>query len=351
MTGAYTLSELAKRVDGSVRGTGEVVIRGVNTVTAAAADQITWVSDAKYLSQLGRSRAGAVLVPEAFGDVPMPSLRAGSVERALSQLLSLFAPPVPRPEPGVHPTAVVAETAVLGRDAAVGPHVVIGDRAVIGDRSCLYAGVHVGADCRIGVDCVVWDHAVIRERCEIGDRVILHPHVVIGSDGFGYYFAEGKHNKIPHGGRVVVGDDVEIGAGSTLDRSKVGETVVGAGTKIDNLVQVGHNVRIGAHCIVVAHCGIGGSTVLGDGVVLGGQVGLRDNITLGDGVVVSACSCVSRDVAPGKMLGGIPAYDHGQYLRVQTVMHRLPDLVRQVKELAKRVQSLESADDQPIRGA
>jgi UDP-3-O-[3-hydroxymyristoyl] glucosamine N-acyltransferase len=345
MSGPCTLSELAGELGVELRGDGSVRIVGVNTLAGAGAEEITWVSDDRHAARLGESRAGAVVVPRAFGETPMPSLRTDSVEVTMARLLGRFAPAVPGPGPGVHPTAVVADSAVLGANVAVGPHAVIGARAHVGPGTVLHAGVHVGDDCRVGSDCLLWNHVVIRERCEVGHRVILHPHVVIGSDGFGYYFSEGRHNKIPHGGRVVVGDDVEIGAGSTLDRSKVGETVVGPGTKIDNLVQIGHNVRIGAHCILIAHCGIGGSAQLGDGVVLGGQVGIRDNITLGDGVVVAACSCVSRDIPPGRQVGGIPAYDHGVYRRVLAVTPKLPDIGRQVKDLAKRVERLEAAAD------
>lgn len=347
MTGFCTLSELADAFGLELRGDGSVRVRGVNTLAAAGAEEITWVNDARYAARLGSCRAGAVVASHEFGETPMPSLRTDSVERAVAQLLGHFAPPVPRPATGVHPTAVVADSAALGAQVAIGPYVVIGERAVIDDRTVLHAGVHVGDDCRIGSDCRIWDHVVIRERCEVGNRVILHPHVVIGSDGFGYFFAEGRHNKIPHGGRVVVGDDVEIGSGSTLDRSKVGETVVGAGTKIDNLVQIGHNVRIGAHCILIAHCGIGGSAVLGNGVILGGHVGIRDNIALGDGVTVAACSCVGRDIPSGQAVGGISAYDHQTYKRVLALTPKLPDIVRQVKDLAKRVESLEAATDHP----
>ncbi len=345
MTDFCTLSELADAFGLELRGDGSVRVCGVNTLATAGAEEITWVSDARYAARLGASRAGAVVAPREFGETPMPSLRTDSVERTVAQLLGRFAPPVPRPAAGVHPTAVVAGSAGLGAEAAIGPYVVIGERTVIGDRTILHAGVHVGDDCRIGADCRIWDHVVIRERCEVGDRVILHPHVVIGSDGFGYYFAEGRHHKIPHGGRVVVADDVEIGSGSTLDRSKVGETVVGAGTKIDNLVQIGHNVRIGAHCILIAHCGIGGSAVLGNGVILGGRVGIRDNVTLGDGVVVAACSCVGRDIPPGQTVGGISAYDHQIYKRVLALTPKLPDIVCQVRDLARRVESLEATTD------
>jgi len=346
MSVSYTLSELAERLAGEVRGDPRVVIRGVNTVAAAQPDQITWVSDDKYRSRLSVSQAGAVLVRRDAGDAPMPSLGVDAVDPALCRLLELFSPPAPRPPAGVHATAVVAPTARLGRDVAVGPFVVIDDGAVIGDRTCLYAGVHIGAECRIGADCVLWNHVVVRERCQMGDRVILHPHVVLGGDGFGYYFADGRHNKIPHhGGRVVIADDVEIGAGSTVDRSKVGQTYIGPGTKIDNLVQVGHNVSIGAHCVIIALCGIGGSTVLGNGVVLGGQVGLRDNIRLGDGVVVTARSGVSVDIDAGQTVSGMPAVDHRQQLRELAVTRKLPDIAAQLKELARRVQSLEAATD------
>jgi UDP-3-O-[3-hydroxymyristoyl] glucosamine N-acyltransferase len=319
-----------------------VAIRGVASVQAATAEQITWIADARHVPRLSASQAGAVLVRRDFAETPMPALVVESVDHGLAMLLDLFAPQVPRPAPGVHATAVVAESTRLGREVAIGPYAVIEAGAVIGDRACLYAGVHVGAESTVGVDCVLWNHVVIRERCVIGDRVILHPHVVIGSDGFGYYFAEGRHHKLTHGGRVVIADDVEIGAGSCVDRSKVEETYIGPGTKIDNLVQVGHNVRIGPHCIVVANTGIGGSAVLGEGVVLAGHVGLRDNIELHDEVRVGACSCVSRDVGSGTV-SGIPAVEHGQWLREQAALRKLPDLVTQVRQLAQRVKDLESA--------
>lgn len=342
MSATYTLRELAERLGGEIRGDDHVTIRGVASIGAATAEHITWIGDTKHGSRLRASRAGAVLVGRDFPETPMPALAVESVDHGLATLLDLFAPPVPRPAPGVHATAVVAESARLGRDAAVGPYAVLEAGVVIGDRTCLYAGVHVGAESTIGADCVLWNHVVIRERCAIGERVILHPHAVIGSDGFGYYFADGKHHKLTHGGRVVIADDVEIGAGSCVDRSKVEQTYIGPGTKIDNLVQVGHNVRIGPHCIVVANTGIGGSAVLGEGVVLAGHVGLRDNIELDDGVRVGACSCVSRDIASGTV-SGIPAVDHAQWLREQAALRKLPDLVTQVRQLAQRVKDLESA--------
>ncbi|GAF96338.1 unnamed protein product, partial [marine sediment metagenome] len=198
-------------------------------------------------------------------------------------------------------------------------------------------------DTTVGADCVLWNNVVIRERCTVGNRVILHPNVVIGSDGFGYYFADGRHNKFAHAGRVVIADEVEVGSGSCVDRAKIGETYIGPGTKIDNLVQVAHNVRIGANCIIVAQCGIAGSTVLGDGVVLAGQVGLRDNIVLNDGVQVAASSCVWRDIPPGMRVNGIPAVENRQHLREQAMVRKLPDLVPRLRALAKRVDELEAA--------
>jgi len=280
----------------------------------------------------------------------MPAILCEKLERSVAKLLSLFTPPWPRPEPGVHPSAVVAPTARLGADTAVGPHVVIGEGAIIGDRTVFHAGVHVGAECKLGHSCVLWDHVVVRERCTLGDRVILHPHVVIGGDGFGYYFADGVHQKIAHGGIVRIEDDVEIGAGTTVDRAKFGATMIGRGTKIDNLVQIGHNVVVGENCLIVAGVLIGGSAVLKDRVTLGGNAGIKEHNTLEEGVRVAAHSCVWGDVAAGSFVSGIPARDNRQYLRGLALAARLPELHEQVRELTERLKNLEAATDHPQSG-
>ncbi len=343
MSVTFSLSELAKLVGGAVRGDATRRIAGVAALDEADATHITWVSHERYALRVAASKAGAVAVTPQFGETPMPAILCADPEWAIVQILRRFAPPLPRPATGVHPSAVVADSAQLGKEAAVAPNVVIGDGARVGDRTVLHANVVIGPEVEIGEDCVLWPAVVVRERCRLGDRVILHPHVIIGSDGYGYHLVQGRHEKIPQIGTVLIEDDVEIGAGSCVDRAKFGQTVIGQGTKIDNLVQIAHNVRTGPHCIIVAQSGIAGSTRLGSYVALGGQVGVRDHLALGDRVRAAACCCISKDVPAGMSVNGIPAVDNRQYLREQAQVRRLPEWVRLLKDLAKRVESLETA--------
>ncbi len=340
---SFTLAELAKEVGGVVRGDASVRVAGVRGIDEAGADDITWIAHEKYAARLRACRAGAVVVDRHFGDTPMPAILCDDPAFAMTKVLAKFAPPVPQPAVGVHPSAVVAASARLGRDVRIGPCAVVGEGARIGDRTVLYAHTYVGDETELGSDCVLWPGAVVRERCRLGRRVILHPNVTIGADGFGYHFRDGAHHKIPQIGTVEIGDDVEIGSGSCIDRAKFGTTRIGAGTKIDNLCQIAHNVELGPGCVIVAQCGIAGSTRLGRLVVLGGQVGVRDHIALGDGVRAAACSCISKDFPPGSVVNGIPAVDNQQYLREQGQVRRLPEMAALLKELVKRIERLESA--------
>lgn len=346
MSKGYRLAEIAKWVGGAVRGDAGTLITGVAGVGEADSSQITWIANEKYLSQLQVSRAGAVVVSEQFGETPMPAVLVSDPAVAFSTILDRFAPPIPRPAVGVHPTACVAETAELGRDVAVGPNVVIGENAKVGDGAVLHAGVFIGDETAIGQACELWPGVVVRERCTLGNQVVIHPNTVIGADGFGYQFVDGRHAKIPQIGTVEIGDEVEIGANCCVDRAKFGTTRIGAGTKIDNLVQVAHNVQIGPTCVVVAQSGMGGSARLGRGVVIGGQTAIRDNVALGDGVQVGARSGVSKDISPGARVLGVPAVDIQQCQRERAKIRRLPEMAEQLKDLIKRVDRLEtSADD------
>ncbi len=345
MSTSFTLAQVAAWVDGTVRGSADTRIAGVSGIEDAGPDEITWLADASYFPRLSKSRAGAVLVPSDCGPTPMSAILCKRPSVAVIAVFERFAPPVPSPPPGVHPTACVAESARLGKDVAVGPHVVIGERAIIGERTILDANVFVGDDTTIGADCRLWPGVVVRERCELGDRVILHANTTIGADGFGYEFVDGRHVKIPQIGTVIIEADVEIGSGCSVDRAKFGATRIGAGTKIDNLVQVAHNVRIGPGCILISQCGIAGSARLGRGVVLGGKVGIGDHVELGNGVQVAACSCVSKNFPAGTRAVGLPAVDHETWIRERSKIRRLPQMAEQLKDLTRRVDRLESTAD------
>lgn len=342
---SHSLAEIAKWVNGAVRGDAGVRISGVWGVEEAEAGHITWLTHEKYARKLAACRASAVLVPENYGPTPMPAVLVANPSLAIITLLERFAEPLPRPAAGVHPSAIVDDRAKLGRNVAVGPHVVIAAGATIGDDTVVHANVFVGENTSVGSGCEFWPNVVIRERCVIGNRVIIHPNTTVGADGFGYQFIEGRHVKIPQIGTVIIEDDVEIGSNSAVDRAKFGTTRIGRGTKIDNLVQVAHNVQIGAGCVLVAQCGIGGSARLGQGVVLGGKVGVRDHIVIHDGAQSAACACLSKDVAAGTTVFGSPAVEQEQWLRERAKVRRLGSLFEQVERLAKRVEQLEATAD------
>ncbi|MFQ6047914.1 MAG: UDP-3-O-(3-hydroxymyristoyl)glucosamine N-acyltransferase [Phycisphaerae bacterium] len=345
MEQSLTLQQIAELVGGRLEGDPAKRICGVAGLEEAGPAQITWIVDQRYLPQLAASRAGAVIAPEHLAPPGMPAVLVAQPSLALLKLLERFAPPTPRPPAGLDPTARVHPSSRLGQDVAVGANVVLGPDSAIGDRTVLHPNVVIGAGAQIGADCVLWPNVVVREGCQIGDRVILHCNVVIGSDGYGYELIDGRHCKIPQIGTVRIEDDVEIGAASCVDRGRIGQTVIGAGTKIDNLVQVAHNVHIGRHCIIVAQAGIAGSTRLGDYVMLGGKVGVRDHVQLGDGVRAAACCCISKDVPAGTAVNGIPAVENRQYLREQALVRRLPAIAEQLKDIARRVAKLEQAAD------
>lgn len=345
MSKSYTLAEIAKWVGGVVRGDAGRRITGVSGIAEASPTEITWLSHDKYSPELRTSRAGAVVVHERFGETPMPAVLVADPALAMSCVLEHFAEPIPRPPAGVHPTACVAASASLEAGVAVGPFAVIGENVRLGEQTVVHAHVAIGDQASVGRECELWPGVVVRERCRLGDRVIVHANTTIGADGFGYQFTGQAHAKIPQIGNVEIGDDVEIGANCCIDRAKFGSTRIGAGTKIDNLVQIAHNVRIGELCLIVAQCGIAGSTRLGRGVVLGGQVGVRDHIHLHDGVQAAACCCIAKDVPAKMVVSGIPAIDHRHFLREQATARKLPQMADQIKDLIKRIEQLESATD------
>jgi len=342
-----TIGEIAKIVDGKLKGDGEAAISSVASISTARSDQITFASDGRRAGQLADSNAGAALVGYSVdaGGAKMSLIRVADVQVALAKLLGYLCPPESLPAVGIDPSAAIDPSAEIAEDARIGRGVIVSAGAAIGPNTAVLAGVSVGTDVQIGQDTVICEGVCIRHGCKIGDRVRIGPNSVVGYDGFGYYFAEGKHNRIAHTGNVVVQDDVEIGACCCVDRAKFGSTVIGAGSKIDNLVQVAHNVQIGRGCILAGLCGVAGSAKLGDYSVLGGHVGIRDNITLGKGVTCGAYTAVSADVADGVAMFGIPAVPARQRLREVLLTRQLPELVKRVSELEKRIRDLESSED------
>ena len=345
MKQSFTIAKLAEIVGGTLRGDGSAVIDGVAEVSAAQPNQATWVTRGQYAKKLPASRAGVVLVAPDFGATPMPAILCARLDRAVALLLGAFARPPDHPALGVHPTAVIDPTARIGPNAAIGPHVVIGPGVRVGASCVLCAGVFLGREATIGDDCVLWPNVVVRDGCTLGNRVIVHPNAVIGADGFGYYRDAGHYQKVPHTGGVVLEDDVEIGACACIDRAKFADTVIGRGTKIDNLVQIGHNARVGTDCVLAGQSGVSGSVRIGHGCVIGGQVGIIDNLVIGDGASFGACAVVTRDVEAGQAVAGWPIQEISRALRTQALMIRLPELAAELKELAARVERLEASAD------
>jgi len=344
MNHAYLSSQIAAHVGGTLRGEEDRVITGVADLAEAGPGEVSWVSSSKYASRLERSRAGVVLVPSDFGPTPMTAILCPRVDAAVASLLRMFTRPVSRPERGIHPTAIVHSTARIGSDPAIGPYVVLDENVRVGDRCTIHAGAFIGRDTTIGEDCLIWPNAVIRDGCSIGHRVEIHPNAVIGADGLGFYFEQNHYQKIPHIGGVILEDDVEVGACTCIDRSKFGNTVIGRGTKIDNLVQIAHNVRVGAHCMFAAQAGISGSVRIGDHCVFGGKASSADNVTIGAGArFAGGLAVATKDIPPGLTVSGWPAQDHRLELRDRASLRRLPSLVKQVADLIARVQCLETA--------
>jgi UDP-3-O-[3-hydroxymyristoyl] glucosamine N-acyltransferase len=343
MARSYNIAELARIVEGELRGDSAGRIDGVGDVVEASPSQATWVSRGQYINKLAASRAGVVLVPRDFGETPMPAILCPRLDRSIALLLAAFQETAAAPEPGIHATAVVHQAARVGPKCAIGPYVVIDADAVLGARCRIHAGVLIGRGVRLGDDCEIWPNAVIRDGCNIGDRVIIHPSAVIGADGFGYYREGTRYIKVPHIGGVILEDDVEVGACACIDRAKFGNTVIGRGTKIDNQVQIAHNVRVGSDCVLAAQVGIAGSVRIGSSCAFGGRSGATDNLTLADGVHIGATSVATRDVKKAGVYTGSPLQEVSQALRTQAHLLRLSELAAEVKDLIKRVEELEAA--------
>lgn len=336
------LREIAERLECRLEGDGEIDIQRVAAIEDAGPGDLTFFTNPKYAAELSRTSASAVILADGAGPAPCAMLRARHPYFAFAKAVELFAD-ARRPPAGVHRLAEVAATAVVDREASVGPFAVVEEGARIGARTIVHAHVTIGRDARLGDDCVVHSHASIRERVEIGHRVVIQNGAVVGSDGFGFAKTpDGTHHKIPQIGGVVIEDDVEIGANAAVDRPAVGETRIGAGSKIDNLVQVAHGVTVGRNVLLAAQVGIAGSTTIEDDVTLAGQVGVSGHITIGKGTVATAQTGVPNSVDPGSFISGYPAIANRDWLKSSAVFRRLPELRKTISELEARLAALEA---------
>ncbi|MBU1042979.1 MAG: UDP-3-O-(3-hydroxymyristoyl)glucosamine N-acyltransferase [Candidatus Omnitrophica bacterium] len=338
-----TLNEIAQLIDGSVVGDGNIEIFGVCGIKEAKQGEITFIANPKYISLMDHTNASAIITTPDIKVSSKPLILTQNPSLAFAKLLTLVAPNEYDHYKGVHPTAVIGKNVKLGKNVSIDPFVVMEDNSELGDNSVLCAGVFIGHSTKIGCKTIVYPHVSIRERMVIGNRVIIHSGTVIGSDGFGFATVKGLHQKIPQIGTVIIEDDVEIGANVTIDRARFDKTIIKHGTKIDNLVQIAHNVVVGENSIIVAQAGISGSTILGKNVTLAGQSGVIGHINIGDNAVVAAQAGVTKSVPANTCVSGYPAKPHKKAKRINACVQKLPELYKLVNELQEKIATLEEA--------
>ena len=338
-----TLGRIADTVKGELVGDPGIVITGISGIKEAQKGDITFLANSKYQRLMKITRASAIITSRDLMDSDKPLIITTNPSLAFSKVIELVAPNHIGYPKGIHPRAVISKNAKVGKNVSVGPNAIIEKNTSIGDNTVIYGGCYIGSFATVGEDCLIYPNVTIRERVEIGSRVIIHSGTVIGSDGFGFATVRGVQKKIPQIGTVVIEDDVEIGANVTIDRARFDKTVIGKGTKIDNLVQIAHNVIIGKNCIIVAQAGISGSTTIGKGVILAGQAGLVGHITVGDGAIVAAQAGVTKSVSRGTKVSGYPAKPHRIAKRVNACVQRLPEMYHKVKELEEKIKHLEAS--------
>jgi len=335
------LSEVAQLVEGELNGDGQIPVAGADTIRDAGRGEITFIENVKLADKLAACQAVAALVPRDFQPEGIPFIAVENVQEAFAKIVAHFRPPREDDRVGVSASAIVSPTAKLGSRVKVGAHAVIGDGVEIGNGCMIHAGVQIMAECELGDDVVVFPNVVLYENTLIGSRGIIHAGAVIGAYGFGYTTVDGRHKSSAQLGNVVIGDDVEIGACTTIDRGTYGATVIGEGTKIDNQVMIAHNCRIGRHNMICSQVGIAGSTSTGDYVVMAGQVGIRDHVHIGDGAVLGAKAGVMTNIPDGETYLGIPATPERKQRLIQAALMRLPELKKQVKALQRVIDGLE----------
>jgi UDP-3-O-[3-hydroxymyristoyl] glucosamine N-acyltransferase len=336
------LSQIAQIVNCRMTG-NDVEIQRVAGIDEAEPGDLTFVSNRKYISHIPNTRASAIILGEDIASVSIPSLRCNDPYLAFARALEIFFIPL-HPSPGVHPTAVVEEDVKIGKGTSIGAYAVIGKGCIIGDRVTLHPHVVLYPGVSVGDDSALHSAVVVREACEIGRRVIRQNGVVVGSDGFGFApTKDGAFYKICQTGRVLIEDDVEIGANTTVDRAAVGDTIIRRGAKLDNLVQVGHGAQVGENSVLAAQVGVAGSTRIGSGVWVGGQVGFAGHLEVGDKAVITAQSGTSHDIPNGAVMSGSPAFENSVWLRSVAAFPKLPNLLRRVRELEREIEKLKAA--------
>jgi UDP-3-O-[3-hydroxymyristoyl] glucosamine N-acyltransferase len=330
------LSELSQMLNSEFVGPEDPDIRGVAGLDEAKPGDITFVSDEKSLKKLDGCRASAVIAPVTTGAISLPSVKCKNPRLAFARALAVFHARTGAPT-GISDRASIAATAVIGKDPSIHPCAVVSAGAKIGDRVTLFPGAFVGEGSIVGDDSVIHSNVSIREGVTIGKRVIIHANTVIGSDGFGFVTDGGVHHKIPQVGGVVIEDDVELGAGCAVDRATLGNTVIRRGTKLDNMVHIAHNVTIGEHCLLAGQVGIAGSATIGNYVVMGGQVGIGDHVKIGDRVMVGGGSAITKDMEAGQVLAGYYAMPLREWLKVQSILPKLPEMKKRLADAEKRL--------------
>jgi UDP-3-O-[3-hydroxymyristoyl] glucosamine N-acyltransferase len=341
-----TARDIAEIVGGTLSGDPGQLVTGVAGVREAQAGEVTFIASPKYAAAANTTRAAVIILAHNLAVESRATLiRVDDPAAAFAKLVEQVAPRPVQYATGVHPSAVIAATARLGREVSIQPHAVIEDGAVVGDRTVIGAGSYIGHQSEVGADCLIYPRVTLRERTRLGNRVILHSGVVLGADGFGYELANGRHQKIPQVGVVEIGDEVEIGANTTVDRARFGTTRIGRGTKIDNLVQIGHNCVIGEHCIICGLVGVAGSVIVGNYVTIAGQVGIAGHLTIGDKSIIMAQAGVTKDVPPGSFMLGAPAVPHTKFKRVNAATQRLPETVEKLRELERQLADLRARLD------
>lgn len=339
------LARIAEVVGGTVVGDPATEITGISGIKEAGPGDITFVANPRYLPLLGETQASAAVVGLGVNTQGLPLVVVENPDLAFAQVVALFGPQPWAPPSGVHPSAVLGEGVQLGEGVSVMALAVIEEGVRVGPGTVIYPHVYVGCGARIGRRCILYPGVKVRERCVLGDRVIVHSNTVIGSDGFGYATVEGVHHKIPQVGFVQIDDDVEIGANVTIDRARFDKTHIMEGTKVDNLVQIAHNVVVGRHCVIISQTAIAGSVRIGDNVIIAGQTGVDGHIEVGEGVRMAARSGVTKDVPAGVVVSGFPAQAHERELKLQASLRRVPELLRTVRRLAQEVARLQAEVD------